>query len=117
MWINKGTTRIVFVFKTFVIKIPNFLYSHQHFLQGCYANWSERRFTKSFKCLPEYYNKICPTLFCTWFGLISIQPKAKMLPRPLTETEKKIFELYNFEDIKTVNIGYYKDKLVLVDYV
>lgn len=65
MKIKKGVTRIVLLIGNIAIKIPNFTYCHLHFLNGCYGNWSERNYTKIFKNLPEFYNKVSPTLFCS----------------------------------------------------
>lgn len=112
--IKIGCTRIVFILKTIVIKIPNFLYQHNHFLQGCYANWSERYFTKIFKnnILIE---KVAPTLFCSYFGLISIQKKVIELNRNLTTEEINHFQEIT-SDIKIQNFGYLNNKLVCIDY-
>ena len=115
MKIKKGVTRIVFVFDSFVIKIPNFLYSHQNFLNGCLSNWSERKFTKDFKDIPYYSYKICPTVFASWFGLFSIQPRAIVLKRELTDEELKDFK-YITPETKLVNFGYYEGRLVCLDY-
>ena len=48
MIIKRGINRIVFVFGSFVVKIPRH-YSHYHFLQGCFANWAERQYCKNKK--------------------------------------------------------------------
>lgn len=118
MKINKrGITRIVFIFKNFVIKIPNFRYKHNHFLQGCYANWSEREYTKNFKCLPQFYNLIAPSYFCSWFGLIQIQAKCQPKLEDLTEEEKLIYINLCGTDNKKENFGWYKKRLVCLDYV
>lgn len=111
-----GVTRIVFVFDKFVIKIPNFRYCHQHFLQGCYANWSERSYCKTTKG-NKSYNLVCPTYFCSWFGLIQIQAKCIELDRKLTRAERKLYVDSCFGDIKKENFGYYKNRLVILDYI
>jgi hypothetical protein len=118
MIVRQGCTRIVFVFSKFVIKIPNFIYEHQHFLQGCYANWSERICTKTFfkDKDGEFYNKIAPTKFCLFFGLLSVQVRAIELNRHLTEEEIEYFK-DQMSDIKMQNFGYLGDKLVCIDYV
>jgi len=115
---NKGVTRIVFLFKNIVIKIPNFLYCHQHFLQGCYANWSERTFYKNMKLIAHpLYHKVAPSYYCSWFGLIQIQARCKPMLQDLTEEQKKEFEPVCGLDNKKENFGWYKDTLVCLDYV
>jgi len=113
----KGTTRIVFLFSKYVIKIPNFNYSHSHFLQGCKANWDERKYTKIFKGCKDcnFYEKISPTIYSSWFGLFSIQYKVKPLKRNLTNNEKEYFKQQT-TDNKKENFGYLNDKLVCIDY-
>lgn len=113
--IKSGVTRIVFLIGKYAIKVPNFRYQHKHFLHGCFANFSERVHTKSMKCLPEMYIKIAPTVFCAWFGLISIQQRVVLMNRDLSENE---IEYFNFltTDIKKENFGWLKRHLVCIDY-
>jgi hypothetical protein len=42
MKFKKGVTRIVFIFKYKVIKIPNFTYGWYHLVRGVLANIEER---------------------------------------------------------------------------
>lgn len=112
---TNGVTRIVILIGDYAIKIPNFTYCHQHFLNGGYANWLERCYTKRFKCIDEYYSKISPTIFCSWFGLIAIQKRVKELNRHLTKEEVKYFKNQT-ADIKEQNFGYLNGKLVCIDY-
>ncbi len=115
----KGVTRIVLIFKHYVVKIPNFKYSMLHFLQGCYANWSERDYYKR-HIKANYENNmvmyVAPSYFCSWFGLIQIQARAKELKRNLTEQEKEFFYIICAGDNKKENFGYYKERLVCLDY-
>ena len=114
---KKGVTRLVFLTGSYVLKIPNFTYSHQHFLNGMYANWSERQFSKSFKNLPEY-EKIAPTIFCTWFGFLSIQKRVESLKFDI-KTNLDLREQFKdiCEDFKSENFGILNDKIVCIDYV
>lgn len=114
----KGVTRIVFVFKNFVIKVPNFTICHEHFLIGCQANWTERNISKTFsKCKDCNLTwTIAPTYFCLWFGLFQIQARCLELDRHLTKKEVKYFKSLGFTDLKKENIGWYKDRLVIFDY-
>ena len=71
---GRGATRLVFVFKHFVIKIPRLNYGHTNFLHGCLSNWKEREFYKNFKNIPTTHKDlIIPTFWCSWFGLFQIQ--------------------------------------------
>ncbi len=114
----KGSSRIVFKFKHYVIKIPNFLVCHLHFLYGCYGNWSEREYYKRCKKISDklHIELLSPSYFCSWFGLIQIQARCKERLEYLTEEEKDIFKDIT-TDIKCQNFGYYKGKLVCLDYV
>lgn len=114
--IKYGITRIVILVGNYAIKIPNFTYSHQHFLNGCIANWSERVYTKMYKNADcDFYSKIAPTIFCIWFGLISIQKRVILLDRSLTEAECIYFKDQT-SDIKGTNFGYLNEKIVCIDY-
>lgn len=116
----KGVTRIVLIFNTFVIKIPNFLYSHQHFLQGCYANWSERNYYK-LHSKASYENNmveyVAPSFYCSCFGLIQIQAKCEPMRENLSEEQKLFFQPLCSSDNKKENFGWYKNRLVCLDYV
>ena len=112
---RKGVTRLVLIFKNFVVKVPNFTYSHNHFLQGCAANWQERYY---YKKIAKYVDNppVSPSYFCSWFGLIQIQAKCEPLNRYLTRKEEKYFKEICNGDIKKENFGYYKNELVCLDY-
>lgn len=119
----KGVTRIVFIsqlkFLPIVIKIPNFLVQHNHFLHGCYSNYSERFYYKLHKNV-EYENNmtnfVAPSYFCSYFSLLQIQAKCEPKLENLTEEEKKFFESLCGTDNKKENFGWYKNKLVCLDY-
>lgn len=119
MKIKKGATRIVFVFNGFVVKIPNFLVQHDHFLIGCCANWSERKTCRQFRGWGgmAVKHRVIPTWFCSWFGLFQIQAKASVLKNDafLNDYEKAFFKKIT-SDIKPPNFGYYKGRLVCIDY-
>lgn len=90
-----------------------------HFLQGCYANWSERNYYKiNIKAIYEnnMSHYVAPSYFCSWFGIIQIQARAKELKRDLTEGEKKFYKPLCWGDNKKENFGWYDNKLVCIDY-
>ncbi len=115
---RKGITRIVFIFDKFVIKIPNFLHQHDHFLIGCVANWSERCVTKIFSKMDDktLIWKVVPTLWCSWFGLIQVQAKCEPKLEDLTDEEIEFYRDFCGTDSKKENFGWYKGRLVCLDY-
>lgn len=115
-----GCTRIVFLVGRYAIKIPNFLYCHQHFLQGCYANWSERQFCLSFKKVEKTENfiwKVAYSYWCGWFGLFQIQARCEPLERDLTGCEIMFYNDVCGGDNKKENFGWYQGRLVCIDYI
>ncbi len=112
MKISQGSTRIVFIFDKIVVKIPNFMVNHNFFLYGCYANWSERNFCKT----SDDVTMIAYSYFCSWFGLIQIQAKCEPKEEHLTQKEIDEYDHLHRGDYKKSNFGYYKGKLVCLDY-
>lgn len=111
---QKGTTRITILIGPYAIKIPTYI-EHRLFLKGCVANYDERSYSKHFKNFPKYYNKIAPTIYCSWFGLLSIQLRTQELNRHLTKREIKRFRTLT-SDLKKENFGYLNGRLVCFDY-
>ena len=112
----KGTSRITIFIGNYVFKIPNIRQGHKLFLCGCYCNWTERSLYKNWYCYSkDFKNKICPSLFSSWFGLLQIQKRCVELDRHLTDIEKEYFKNIT-EDLKKENFGYYNNKLVCFDY-
>jgi len=114
--IKSGVTRNVVLIGRYAVKIAKHQYKHEHFLQGCVANYCERRVTKifySYDC-PERY-MIAPTVWCSLFGLVSIQLRASLLNRELTDAEIVKFKgICN--DIKNDNFGVLNERVVCIDY-
>jgi hypothetical protein len=116
---KKGITRIVFLIGKYAIKIPNYQYQHDHFLQGCYANWSERKYCKGFKNADykeNMYEWVAPSYFCSWFGLVQIQARCEVNNNNLTDKQKKFYKSLCGTDFKKENFGYLNGKLVCLDY-
>ena len=114
---SRGVTRLVFVFKHFVIKFPRLDHGHTNFLCGCLGNWKERQFYKKFKNILYLTdrNLVIPSIWCSWFGLFQIQKRAQPLNRELTP--KEIYRFKNIcTDIKKENFGIYNGNIVCIDY-
>ena len=95
MFINKqGSTRVVFVFKKIVIKIPSFV-EYKLFLYGLLANVQEYTFSKmNRRDLGKVY-------FVSRFGLINIMKKYKVLDWNDWEYRKQeIVRIYEKDDMK-----------------
>lgn len=119
MKIHKGMTRIVFAFKHFVVKFPRLCYGHQHFLKGCCSNWNERTLCKDFKYFegePNLYFMVAPSLYCSVFGLFQIQVKCSPKLEDIIEAEKKLYFSICGSDNKKENFGWYRGRLVCLDY-
>ncbi len=119
MKINRqGITRIVLVFRDYVIKIPNFLYQQEHFLAGCYANYMERHYYKLFSSMKNknVSDLLAPSIWCSWFGLVQIQAKCEKKLEDLTDGEIEKYKDWCGTDSKKENFGIYKDRLVCLDY-
>lgn len=114
-WIEfkRGITREVFLIGGIVIKIPSFR-KYTLFLMGILSNIQERRWTKNLKT-----DRICPVLFKSPLGLIIIMPRCKPSGLSWDEAEEKSKE---FKELgipvegKPCSFGWYKDRLVAVDY-
>lgn len=125
-----GITRNVFLIGRYAIKIPR-ISNHLHFLQGCYSNWSERRFCKHTKSgdyeTRSCYNMVAPSLWCSWFGIVQIQRRCIPLdPNPMSHKSiTRPFLKKHFgrvcTDIKHDNFGWLEidgceSVLVCLDY-
>lgn len=116
---RKGITRIVLIFDSFVIKIPNFTHSMLHFLDGCHANWSERSYCRLHKNAvyeDNMYEYVAPSFWCSWFGLIQIMAKCEINDEHLSAEQQAFYEPLCKTDIKKQNFGFYKGRLVCLDY-
>ena len=115
MKLTRGTTRIVFIFRRFVVKIPNFTYSQQNFLKGCLANYNERWFCRKFKGIEDFESLVIPSTFCSWFGIILIQKRAATI---IDKSMLKDLDSFRkvCDDIKPQNFGMYKGRIVCIDY-
>lgn len=129
MVVNRtGVTRIVFIFKQVVVKIPNFSYSWQHFLKGLLANIQENT------CYKWSGNKelLCPVIWASWGGWVLVMKRAdikrhedeiRALPFTIQDPEEQVKERYKEwinaglgGDDKCDNYGYINNRLVKVDY-
>ena len=112
--ISKGTNRITFCIGKYAFKIPNFTYSQDLFLKGCYSNLRERKLYKEFKL---FNYDLCPNYFCSWMGLMQIQLRC-ISPVTLEVVDDLMCRTKNgfIKDVKADNIGMYKSKIYFIDY-
>ena len=118
MKIERGVTRIVFVFNSFVIKIPSFT-QYNHFLYGLLANLKEKKWSGKHKDLAKVF-------YCSRTGLFLIMEKAEVVSNNIDWGEfcdslidkYKDDELKEFmlSDLKPNNWGYVKNRLIKIDY-
>lgn len=123
---RNGAYRITILIGNYAIKIANFLHSQKAFVYGCYCNISERTYCITYKDydVPAYgyeeyqnhYEKVAPSLFCSWLGIFQIQKRCEVLNRDLTLEEIEKYKYLHNGDIKKENFGYHKGKLVCLDY-
>lgn len=111
MVISKGTTRIVFVFKNYVIKVPNFIngykYGFKFILQGLLSNLMESEWGK-FKDA-----RLCPLIFSFPFGLFVVMKTAKCVGK--VHHSQEMFNGLPY-DAHDRNFGLYKGSVVMIDY-
>lgn len=115
MEIYKGVTRMTILVGNIAIKLPR-LGNHLHFLQGCYSNYSERYFCKTFKEMENWTEKVAPSYWCSVFGLVQIQARCIVNTRELTDQELEFFKEVRNGETKPANFGFYRKKLVCLDY-
>lgn len=68
---------------------------------------------------PEFKHKlemVAPSYFCSWFGLIQVQARCEVNEGEITEEQIEHFKEV-CTDIKPDNFGFYKGKLVCLDYI
>lgn len=116
--INKGSTRIVFIFKKFVIKIPS-LYSWENFLNGLLANIQERKFATLGR------EDLAPIYLSSRLGLFVVMKRARKITEysedELWNILNKTYsgsDIYDFmlSDYKITNYGMINNKIVKIDY-
>lgn len=115
--IKKGSNRWVFIFNKLVFKIPS-LYSWKNFLWGLLANIQEKEFSR----IHDMNEKLCPIIFSLPLGILVVMPRVRVL----NEGELSIEILEKFcrinnnyiipSELKYDSFGYFKGKLVAIDY-
>ena len=73
MIVKRGATRIVFVFKSVVLKVPN-IQSYGLFLHGILANLQEKSFSRG--CNRDNLAKV---MSCDPLGLFLVMEKAEVI--------------------------------------
>ena len=114
--IKKGSNRWVFIIGKFAFKIPS-LHAYKNFLWGLLANMQE----KEFSGIDEFKDRLCPVVFYIPLGLLVVMPRARVLEmNEISKEELKIFctltKGYIPAELKHDSFGYFKGKLVAIDY-
>jgi len=117
MKIKIGATRKVFIFKNFVMKMPNTI-SFPYYLYGILGNYQEKIRQK------EHFD-LAKVLWCSPFYIFLIMEKANpIIDMDEASFVRKIKEKYKNDDLrdfmlldlKIDNWGYIGDHLVKIDY-
>jgi len=118
--IQTGSSRKVFRFKRWAIKVPYFpncgYGKFYGFLTGLRNNIVEAQFSKNF----QRDSLLCPVVFHLPFGLMNVMPYCK----PLTDDEFSDVKLaslmmqtdFVFIEDKADSFGWHKNKIVCIDY-
>ena len=114
--LRTGATRWVILIGQFAFKIPS-LRSWRNFLCGLLANMQEVEFSKC----NEMKHKLCPVKFYLPLGFLVMMPRVKILSKD--DLPKEALEKFCVDDNFTIpaelkhdSFGYFKGKLVAVDY-
>lgn len=115
-FLRSGSTRWVLIIGKLVFKIPS-LHNYTNFLWGLLANMQEVKFSK---CV-DMKHKLCPIKFYLPLGFLVVMPKVRVLKNGELSKEE-LLEFCtedNFKipaETKSDSFGYYKEKLVAIDY-
>jgi len=118
-FIKCGATRWTILIGRYAIKVPS-LYNYRCFLNGLLGNHQE----KTFYTIKDWQPKLCPVLWCSWFCVVLVMPRARVLTDADSEAnEKNLLEFIKINDnytipaeLKADSFGYIGDRLVAVDY-
>lgn len=136
MKVSSGVTRLVFIFKNFVIKVPNPRYGWRYVLRGLLGNDREN---KTWKYNSGQYERglshlLCPVIWCSWAGLLLLMKRAETVEyrrkykwigntddvirrkKDLDLFYKKWIEAGFGGDDQHSNYGYYAGQIVKIDY-
>lgn len=115
--VSYGVTRCVLLTSRYAIKFVR-MRNMLHFLQGCYANWSERHLCRQFKTMKGHplCDMVAPSLWCSYFGLVQIQVRVEVCTTMLSNAELIRLERVRNGETKHTNFGYYQGRIVCLDY-
>ena len=121
MHIEKGATRIVFIFRHKVVKVPR-LIIWSNFLRGLLGNITENRTWKwnSGRYAEGREKLLCPVLWCSWGGWLLVMRKVEVVTyaewKALTEKDITSYKQHFPGDDHRRNYGWYEGRLVKLDY-
>jgi len=110
---KRGMTREVFLIGKYAFKIPSFR-SYKLFLLGILGNMQEHQFYSIMKD-----ERMCPVLFASPLKLLIIMPRcieSNLSQKELTKMSETNYWFSVPVEFKPCSFGYYKGKLVAVDY-
>lgn len=103
---KKGSSRKVYFLGPIVIKLP--IHNHRHEREDNIVEWNLWKQTKS--------DKLCPVLGCFFKGRILIMRRAKEIIEDLNLDPNWELEDWPAGDLCIENIGWFRNKVVMVDY-
>lgn len=118
MKINRtGVTRIVFVLKNHVVKVPTPFNGWYNFIQGIIANMVERNTWRFNSGIYEsgHSHLLCPVTWVSWGGILLVMVKAKTIPFD-AEIDKSEHKKHFPGDDHNHNYGIIDNRVVKIDY-
>ena len=114
-----GSTRIVFLTRSWAIKVPYYLV-WRNFLLGLLANMEERQLHDVYWGEEyESFDRLCPVKFSLWGGWLLVMPRCEPLTREEFEEWKAHCDYQNMPlevEPKLSSWGWLEGRVVAIDY-